>query len=115
MDIFQALNLNKSDLLTLTYSLHDAGFTSLFEVKRCLKRGGVVAIRDINSEMPPNIRSMLLINLERNVGKEYAERIERAIKSFPPPDFVARFVGELFEIHNYRKLPVDFDIIAEVV
>lgn len=102
------------DLITLTYSLHDAGFTSLFEAKRCLKKGGVLAIKDINSEMQPNVKSMLLANLERNVGKEYAERIEKIIRSFPSPDFVAKFVGELFEIHHYRKLLVDFEIIAVV-
>lgn len=84
------------DLITFSYSLHDVGLPTILEARGCLKEGGALAIRDLNSEMPEIVKNVTLRCLEENISKAYAEKIKRAIENFPKPDSIAKFVGDFF-------------------
>ncbi len=100
------------DLITFMYSLHDSGFRSLIEARRCLKKDGVVVIKDLNTEMSQLAKNCLLLTLEWNISREYAESIKLSMRYFPPPKFILNVISDLFSVKYYKEFLFDFEIIA---
>lgn len=102
------------DLVIFSFSLHDTGLRAIYEAKRVLKNDGAIAIRDINSEMPLNIKKFVLDALRKNISESYAERVSKAIWRFPSPRFVANFMSKEFEEVHLSKSLFDFEVIAKI-
>lgn len=100
------------DLTIFCYSLHETGISAIYEAKRVLKNGGVLAIRDIRAEMPKITRDFILYQLSLNVGKDYAKKVEKHMDSFPNSELIRNIVGQEFDVLHYSNTIFDFDLIA---
>ncbi|MCX8204052.1 MAG: class I SAM-dependent methyltransferase [Candidatus Nezhaarchaeota archaeon] len=101
------------DLVVFSYSLRKPPFLPiLLEAKRVLRRGGVIAVRDVNSEVSPFIKSLVATLIERNVSRSYAEEVRVLFETFPSPSFFAKLISSLFEVLYFSTTIFGFDIIG---
>lgn len=101
------------DMAVMIYSLHSAGFEVLDEIRRCLRKEGILFIRDLNIEMPNFVKNLLLGAIERDVGRDYANVIKDTLFHFPEPEAVLREVGKRFDVLNFSDNVYYFDIISK--
>ena len=102
------------NLVTFVYSLHEIGTPAIYEAKRVLKRNGIIAIRDINPEIPKVLKHVLIEAL-KNVNRDYSSYIAERINSFPTLKSVSTELGKNFEIKRIGCNIFDFDIIAKKI
>ncbi len=101
------------DLVTMFFSLHDMDINAaLSEAKRVLRDNGILAIKDLNSNMPEITKYILSRVLEINIGKSYADYLTEVIKRFPSPKKIAEILSDEFEIKRICENIFDFDIVA---
>ncbi len=100
------------DLVTMMFSLHDTGLKAIDEAYRVLKTGGILAIKDIDSEMPNFAKDLMIRRLEVNISKSYAEYVINKINSFPDIRTIMKYIEQFFKIRRICRGIFDFDIIA---
>ncbi len=103
------------DVVVFCYSLHEDVenlHQVLEEAVRVLKPGGILAVKDVRSDLPAALNSFLLECLEYFLGKDYAMHVSRKMSRFPHPSklrtLVADFGVEELEVSEFI---VDFDMI----
>ncbi len=100
------------DLVTMMFSLHDTGLKAIDEAYRVLKPGGVLAVKDVDSEMPNFAKKLMERELERNISKEYAEYVINKVNSFPDVRTILKYIEQYFKVRRVCRGIFDFDIIA---
>ncbi|MEM4699492.1 MAG: class I SAM-dependent methyltransferase [Candidatus Nezhaarchaeales archaeon] len=101
------------DLVVFSYSLREPHLLqTLLEARRVLKEGGIIAVRDVNSEAPQFIKDLIVALIERNVSKRYAEEVRSLLKRFPSPGSLVKTVGTLFEVLHFSSTILGFDLVG---
>ncbi len=113
--LFLPFKDDKFDLVVMFFSLHDLDVEkAISEAKRVLRKGGFLAIKDINSVTPEIFKYLMLRVLELNIGKDYSDYLLKIARKFPSPEEIAELIRSEFRIKMFCENIFDFDIIAEL-
>lgn len=95
------------DLVTFCFALHELKIReALKEAKRVLKPKGVIAIADLNSEVPETTKIFVKCFFNLIFGKEYADHLFLSWKRFPKPSQLLSELKDLnFELLHFRFIP----------
>ncbi len=78
------------DIVTFIFSLHELEVDlALEEAKRVLKRNGIIYVVDLNRDAPKTIKSASKLILEKIIGKDYAEHLEKTWNAFKSCEEIA--------------------------
>ncbi|MEM0350554.1 MAG: methyltransferase domain-containing protein [Archaeoglobaceae archaeon] len=104
------------DLAVFCFALHELDVEkALKEAERILKRNGILAIADLNSEVPLPIKMISETFLSFILGLEYATNLSKKWKDFHRVEEIALILEKKgFDIEHCRK-GFDFWIIAKKI
>jgi ubiquinone/menaquinone biosynthesis C-methylase UbiE len=102
------------DVVTFCFSLHELEIDpALEEANRVLRRNGVIYIVDLNRDAPQILKRASKLILEKIMGKEYAEHLEKTWQKFKSCEEIAENLKRKgFEV-EYRKGLQEIRIIAK--
>ncbi|MEM1578403.1 MAG: methyltransferase domain-containing protein [Archaeoglobaceae archaeon] len=95
------------DLITFCFALHELKVKeALKEAKRVLKSKGIIAIADLNSELPETTKIFVKYFFNLILGKEYANHLLLSWRRFPKPlELLSELKDMNFEILHSKLIP----------
>ncbi|MCS7118917.1 MAG: methyltransferase domain-containing protein [Archaeoglobaceae archaeon] len=104
------------DLAILCFALHELNIDrAIDEAKRVLKRDGIIAIADLNSEVPIWFKLISENLLSFIIGLEYAESLSKKWKNFPCAEKITQILEERGFRIEFKRTLLDFWIIAKKI
>jgi ubiquinone/menaquinone biosynthesis C-methylase UbiE len=104
------------DVITFCFSLHELNIDlALKEANRVLRRNGVVFIVDLNRDAPQIVKHALKAILEKIVGKDYADHLEKVWNAFESSEEIVDRLKKLGLDVECRKSLQEIRIVAKKI